>query len=140
MKLYNYFLFRLYWVFRDFVKEGHKMSLISTSIFSTIVLYFALYGIVGLIYFFKASTSINLGVDYKFWLLLFMFILWFLNYEIFIKPRKFLKKDFKKDRIGGILILFFFILLGFLMVIAGNKNREKIVEEKKATMESKIIL
>ena len=130
MKLYNYFLFRLYWAFRDFAKEGHKMSLISTSILSTVILYFTLYGIIGLVYFFKVSTFVNLGVNYKFWILSFMFILWFLNYKFFIESRKFLKKNFKKDRIGGILVSLFIILLGYLIVIVGNKNREKIANEK----------
>ena len=133
MKQYNYFLFRLYWVFRDFAKEGHKMSLISTSLASSFFLYFTIYGIMGLIYFFKVSTSVNLGANYKFWILSFMFILWFSNHYLFIKPRNFLRKDFKKDKKGGLVIIFVVFLIGLLFVIGANKNREKIVKERKKT-------
>lgn len=130
MKLYYYFLFRLYWSFRDFSKEGHKMSLISTSLASTFFLYFTLYTIMELMYFFKVSSSVNLGVNYKIWILSFMFILWFLNYYLFIKPREFLRQDFKKDKKGGVLLVLFLVLLGFLFILGGNKNREKILKEQ----------
>jgi hypothetical protein len=130
MKLYYYFLFRLYWSFREFSKEGHKMSLISTSIASTFFLYFAIYTIMGLIWFFKGSTSLNLGIKYIFWILSFMFILWVLNYYLFIKPRNFLRQDFKKDKKGGVVLILLMVLLGFLFILGANKNREKIVKEQ----------
>lgn len=115
------------------------MSLISTSIASTLFLYFTLYGIMGLIYFFKVSTFLNLGANYKFWILSFMLVLWFLNFYLFIKPRNFLRKDFKKDKKGGFLIVFIVLLIGTLNVIGGNKNREKIVEEReKVRTETKL--
>jgi len=130
MKFYYYFLFRLYWSFRDFSKEGHKMSLISTSLASTVFLYFTLYTIIGLMYFFKVSSSVNLGLNYKIWILSFMFILWILNYYLFIKPREFLRQDFKKDKKGGIVLIFLISLLVFLFILGANKNREKIAKEK----------
>jgi hypothetical protein len=130
MKFYYYFLFRLYWTFRDFSKEGHKMSLISTSLASTFFLYFTLYTIIGLIYFFEVSSSLNLGVNYKIWILSIMFILWILNYFLFIKPREFLRQDFKKDKKGGSVIISLIALLIFLFVLGANINREKIVEEQ----------
>ena len=133
MNQYYYFLFRLYWVFRDFAKEGHKMSLISTSLASTFFLYFTLYGIMGLIYFFKVSTFLNLGANYKFWILSFMLILWSFNYYLFIKPRNFLRKDFKKDKKGGFIIVFIILLIGVFFILGANKNREKIVQEKERT-------
>lgn len=130
MKFYYYFLFRLYWTFRDLSKEGHKMSLISTSLASTFFLYFTLYTIIGLIYFCEVSSSLNLGVNYKIWILSIMFILWILNYFLFIKPREFLRQDFKKDKRGGIVIILHIALLIFLFVLGANINREKIVEEQ----------
>ncbi len=133
MNQYYYFLFRLYWVFRDFAKEGHKMSLISTSLASTFFLYFTLYGIMEFIYFFKVSTSLNLGTNYKFWIVLFMLILWSFNYYLFIKPRNFLRKDFKKDKKGGFIIVFIILLIGVFFILGANKNREKIVQEKERT-------
>lgn len=136
MKLYYYFLFRIYWFFRDVVKEGHKMSLISTSLASVLFLYFIVYTIIGLVYFFKVSTYFSLGLNYKFWIVLIGLVLWLLNYYLYIKPRNFLRQDFKKDKIGGILVLFFIVLLGYLMMVGVNKNREKIIEEKKERMES----
>lgn len=127
---YYYFLFRLYWVFRDFSKDGHQMALFSTSLASTFILHFTIDVIMGLVYFFKASTSLNLGDNYAFWILSFISLLWVLNYFLFIKPKKILKKDFKKDKKGGILILFFVFMLGVLFVIGGNKNREKISKQQ----------
>ncbi|OXA87406.1 hypothetical protein [Flavobacterium hercynium] len=127
---YYYFLFRLYWVFRDFSKEGHKMALFSTSLASTFFLYFTIDIIMGLVYFFKASASIDLGENYAFWILSFMFILWVINYYLFVKPRVFLRQNFKKDKTGGILIIVFLSSLGFLMIIGGNKNREKISKQR----------
>ncbi len=138
MKTYYYFLFRIYWFFRDVVKEGHKMSLISTSIASTFFLYFTLYAIVELSYFFKVSTSVDLGLNYKFWILVIGLFLWLMNYYAFIKPRDFLRQDFKKDIKGGLICLLFLFVLGFLFLIGANKNREKIFKEReKARIESK---
>lgn len=131
MKLYYYFLFRIYWFFRDVVKEGHKMSLFSTSIMSIIILYFTLYGIVGFVYFFKVTASFNLGINYKFWIVSFAVVLWGINYYSFIKPRNFLRQDFKKDRKGGLIIIFVVLLIGILFVSGANKNREKIFQEKR---------
>lgn len=109
------------------------MSLISTSLASTFFLYFTLYGIMEFIYFFKVSTSLNLGTNYKFWIVLFMLILWSFNYYLFIKPRNFLRKDFKKDKKGGFIIVFIILLIGVFFILGANKNREKIVQEKERT-------
>jgi hypothetical protein len=138
MKTYYYFLFRIYWFFRDVVKEGHKMSLISTSIASTLFLCFTLYTSIQLSYFFKTSTSADLGLNYKFWILVIGFFLWLINYYAFIKPRIFLKKNFKKDIKGGFACLLFVSALGFLFLIGANKNRDKIFKEReKARIENK---
>ncbi|PAM92259.1 hypothetical protein B4N84_25990 [Flavobacterium sp. IR1] len=127
---YYYFLFRLYSVFRDFSKEGHKKAIFSTSIASTLFLYLNIFVVFGLIDFFKISPSVNLGDNYIFWILFFMFILWVINYYLLIKPRDFLRKGFKKDKKGGVLILFFVFMLGVLFVIGANKNREKISKQQ----------
>lgn len=134
MKTYYYFLFRIYWHFRDVVKEGHKMSLISTSLVSAFMLYFSLITISGLIDYFKTSSSADLGFNYKFWILFFLFVIWFLNYYLFVKPRDFLRKNFKKDKKGGFIIVFIILLIGILFVIGANKNREKIVKEREEKM------
>lgn len=110
------------------------MSLISTSIASILFLGFGFYTIIGFIYFFRVSTSINLGINYKFWILSIGFILWILNYYLFIKPRNFLRKDFKKDKKGGLIIIFVVLLMGVAFIIGANKNREKIVKEKEGIM------
>ncbi|WP_379804776.1 hypothetical protein [Flavobacterium ardleyense] len=105
------------------------MSLISTSLASTFFVCFTLFAIMESIYFFKVSTSVNLGANYKFWILSFTFVIWFLNYYLFIKPRNFLRRDFTKDRKGGLVIVCIVFFIGILFVIGANKNREKIVEE-----------
>ncbi len=107
------------------------MSLISTSLASTFFLYFSLYAIIGFFYFFKVSTSLNFGVNFKFWIILFMFILWFLNYYLFIKPRNFLRKNFQKDKKGGLFIVFVVLFIGILFLIGANKNRAKIAKDNK---------
>jgi hypothetical protein len=137
MKAYYYFLFRMYWFFRDSIKEGHKMSLISTSLLSTLFVYFLIVSIIGAFYYFSVEIIPSLGIYYKVVLIPAMFALWSINYYYFVKPRDFLRKDFKKDKKGGLLIFFVFLLIGILFFMGTNKNREKIFKEpEKARIES----
>lgn len=139
MKAYYYLLFRLYWFFRDSIKEGHKMSLITTSIFITMINLFIIMALFGMFYFFRIEFSPSLGKYYKVILIPSMFVLWLINYYYFIKPRNFLRKDFKKDKKGGLFIVFVFLLIGLLFVIGANKNREKIFKERgKTRIENKL--
>jgi hypothetical protein len=130
MKIYYYFLYRIYWFFRDYIKEGHKMSLISTSILSTIFLYFALYSIFLALWFFKLSIFVDFGNYYKFWILLIGMFIWVFNYYFLIKPRNFLRMNFNKDLLGAFLILLSIISLGAVFLTGANKNREKIIKQK----------
>jgi hypothetical protein len=130
MKAYNYFLFRVYWFYRDRFKEGHKMSLISTSIVATVIIFFIVIITIGSSYFLLYESTPSLGKSYKIIILCFMFTLWLLNYYFVIKPKLFLKKNFEKDKKGGYAIIGFIVLLAFSFVFIANKNREKIFKER----------
>lgn len=129
MRLYNYLLFRLYLSFRDFSKENHKKAVLLTSLASVFFLFFVIYTILGVFYFFRDSTIIDLGINYEFWIIAIGFVLWFINYTFFINPQKFLRQGFKKDKLGGVIVIFVILLIGALFVIVANKNRDKIFKE-----------
>lgn len=113
------------------------MAIISTSIVSTLFIYFFIFTVNGIVYFYKAEEDLSFGVNYKFWILLLGITIYLVNYYLFIKSEIFLKQDFKKDRKGGLVIIFIVLSIGILFVIVANKNREKIFKEReKARIES----
>ena len=99
MNIYYYFLFRLYWSFRDFSKEGHKMALISTAIFSCVFLCFAFYAFILFSYYWTDSTIPSL--DNNLIPLIFGVVIFIINYRLAVKNELFLKKSFEKGKLGG---------------------------------------
>lgn len=126
MKAYYYFLYRVYWHYRDSPKKGHERALITTSFVSSLILYVILVTIFGLLYFFQKNQAPSFLSNDKLKTIFIMLIIYVINYFLFIKPMRFLKQNLRKDKKGGFLILLFFIILGFLFVIEANKNRDKI--------------
>lgn len=124
MKVYNYLLFRLYWSFRDFSKEGHKMALISTAASSSLFLGFILY--VFVLYAYYWTDDYVPRLSNKFLILIFAVVIFIANYYLVIKKELFLKQSFKKGKLGGFLVVMSFFFLGLLFVIGANKNREKL--------------
>ena len=137
MKAYNYFLFRVYWFYRDQFKEGHKMALISTSIVSAVIMFFMIIFIVGGVYFFGDKSVPSLGKIYKIVIISSMSTLWALNYYLLIKPRHFLRENFVKDKQGGYVVLLFLIIILSLLIVIVNRNANKISKEReKARIEN----
>lgn len=126
MKAYYYFLYRVYWHYRDSPKKGHERALITTSFISSLILYVILITIFGFLYFFQENQAPSFLSNDKLKTIFIMLIIYVINYFLFIKPMRFLKKNFRKDKKGGFLIILFFIILGFLFLIGANKNRDKI--------------
>lgn len=116
----------MYWHFRDSPKKGHERALITTSFVSSLILYVILVTIFGLLYFFSKDQVPSFSSNNKLETVLIMLIIHVINYFLFIKPMRFLKQDFKKDKKGGFLVILFIIILGFLFVIGANKNRDKV--------------
>lgn len=52
-----------------------------------------------------------------------------LNYILFVRSKKILKYNFKEDKTGGYLIFIIFILIFIVLLIIGQKNRDRIVQE-----------
>jgi Na+/proline symporter len=128
MKAYYYFLYRVYWHYRDSKKsvQGHKSALTSTSLVSSLVLFVILITIFGFLYFFQKNQAPSFSSNDNLKTVLIMLIIHVINYFLFIKPQNFLRKDFRKDKKGGFLVILFIIIVAFLFVIVANRNRDKI--------------
>lgn len=136
MKYYNYFLFRLYWSFRNLSKDNHKEAKSKTAGMSCIFLGFTFFSLIGIANYFNVNPDPSLKNKYL--LLPFIAIIYFVNYFFFIKKEKFLNQNFVKDKRGGVIIVLYIVLLAITFIIVANKNRDKIavrdrlIEEKSA--------
>jgi UDP-N-acetylmuramyl pentapeptide phosphotransferase/UDP-N-acetylglucosamine-1-phosphate transferase len=128
MEYYYYFLFRLYWSFRNLSKDNHKEAKSKTSGMSCIFLCFTLFSLIGLVNYFNINPIPSLKSKYL--LLPFIVIIYIINYFFFIKKEKFLNQNFTKDKKGGFLIVLYIILLVITFIIGANKNHEKISRER----------
>jgi hypothetical protein len=54
-----------------------------------------------------------------------------LNYLFFVKTKNFLKYNFSKSKIGKIIIILYFILIGILFFYIVDLHSEKIFKERK---------
>lgn len=127
MKAYYYFLFRIYRYYKDKQNENELQAIFSVITVSTLIASLT-------IFFFHGSLN-YLGIlpmySNKFYMILFMIIVGFINYYFFIRDKNFLNYDFQKDKKGGVYIILYIILLGILLFVLSNINREKIFEERK---------
>ncbi|NQX41293.1 hypothetical protein HQN84_20755 [Pedobacter steynii] len=67
----------------------------------------------------------------KYYVLVPVGIIWILNYFAFVKRKRFLEYNFKKDLRGGMLIILYIFITAVLLVIVADKNRKKIADQKR---------
>jgi hypothetical protein len=106
-----------------FYKRYEKTNLtITTSIISSLVLALNIMSLIFILNYFDLIPNFpNIAV-----VALFMFIIWFINYNTFVKNEKFLNFEFKKDKKGGYIVVIVFVITAFLSIYIGNLNRNKI--------------
>ncbi|MDN3672411.1 hypothetical protein QWY99_04990 [Flavobacterium branchiarum] len=83
------------------------------------------------LYFLLDYLNLAIEITNKFYIVIFMVLVWFLNYFYIIKKEDFLKYDFQKDKRGGFIIVVFIALTVLLFVLVANLNRDKIFNERK---------
>lgn len=130
MKGYYYFLYRIYWFYKDKQNETDGQALFSVTAISTLVL------VVNLI---SIYTSANYWgflpeVTNKFFMILFMVVIGCVNHYLFVSDERFLNYNFQKDRKGGFLIIAFIISTFLIVFIVGKFNRERIFKEGKGVI------
>jgi O-antigen/teichoic acid export membrane protein len=124
MKYYNYLLFRLHSALNE---PGKKYDLRSINFLltntSTFILWMFGYTILLCINCFF-NNLINFLMPTNWHILIYYIILALLNYYLFIKAKKFLKYNFKRDIKGGVLatIAVIIIFLSFILMTLINRD------------------
>ncbi len=127
--MYNYYL--------EKGKEEDWVAISRILLVSTLLIYLSLYTAFAYVdfYFVKFLNKIVTG---KLSVIIIMATIGFLNYWLFIRPKKFLNYNFKPDKKGGYTIIGFIVFLALMFVLIANKNREKIFKEReKARIENR---
>jgi hypothetical protein len=58
-----------------------------------------------------------------------------INHLLFVKPKKFLKYNFRRGWAGGIAVTAYVILTFSIFLVIGNTHRDKVYPERKKVME-----
>ena len=119
--MYQYFLFRIYHFYTHVFKEK-QIPVFYVGAISSLIVGFS----VMLIYGFFELAGYVPPIESSLGIILFAFTLWILNYYLFIKEEKFLKKNFKNDKIGGALIVIYIIALITLLIVLGKLHRSEL--------------
>ncbi|MGJ1438717.1 MULTISPECIES: hypothetical protein [Sphingobacterium] len=127
MKIYNYLLFRIYRFYTDVMKEK-EIPLVYVTTVSTLFIGFNLYTISSYLVF---KDIIHEVISSKSRVIVFMVIVLCLNYILFIKGKRFLNYNFKKDFRGGISIIFYMLFTAIISIWVANLNRAKIFEQRR---------
>lgn len=127
MKIYNYLLFRIYRFYTDVMKEK-EIPLVYVTTVSTLFIGFNLYTISSYLVF---KDIIHEVISSKSRVIVFMVIVLCLNYILFIKGKRFLNYNFKKDFKGGISIIFYMLFTAIMSIWVANLNRAKIFEQRR---------
>ncbi|MNK03811.1 hypothetical protein D3C87_216640 [compost metagenome] len=127
MKIYNYLLFRIYRFYTDVMKEK-EIPLVYVTTVSTLFIGFNLYTISSYLVF---KDIIHEVISSKSRVIVFMVIVLCLNYIFFIKGKRFLNYNFKKDFKGGISIIFYMLFTAIMFIWVANLNRAKIFEQRR---------
>jgi hypothetical protein len=130
MKRYYYFLYRIYWFYKDKQNETEGQALFSATAVSTVILSFLIFSFYGIAnylglkpFFTEKSTTI-----------IFVIFVGFVNYFFFIRGKKFLNFNFEKDVRGGFLIVLFLFFVATFFLIVANLNRTRIFKEGKGVI------
>lgn len=107
MKIYNYFLFRTYYFFKDTLREK-DLLIFSTTLTSSLMIYLIILTI-GIFLHTKDLVNI-LGFDKMKIIGILIFISLF-NYLLFIKRGRFLNSGFRKGVAGGWCIAIILLLI-----------------------------
>jgi amino acid transporter len=126
MKAYYYFLFRIYRLYKDKNKESDSQALFSATAVSTTIISINLFSLYGIADYFDVVTAL----ENKYYAMFIMVIIGCINHYFFVREKKFLNYDFRKDRKGGYLIVLYIILSALFAFTEGQYNREKIFHER----------
>ena len=111
--------------YKDTIKEKSNYTL-SASFVSTVLISINLMSV----YFLLEYLDLLPFIPSKYYIAVFMIILWIINYYGIVRKEEFLKFNFRKDKKGGILIILFMIATAVLFISIANLNREKIFNSK----------
>ncbi|MFC0262376.1 hypothetical protein [Fontibacter flavus] len=125
MKVYYYFLFRIYRLYKDKNKETDSQALFSATAVSTTTLSINVFSFYGVLDYFDLVPTL----ENKYITILIMLIFGWINHYFFVRERKFLNYGFQKDKKGGFLIVAYLILSVFFAVTEAQFNRKKIFKE-----------
>lgn len=124
IKPYHYLLFRIYRFYVDIMKEK-DVPLIYVSAISSILIYINFLTFLPSLEF--LSIDINYYISNKIFVLFSLLFLWITNYLFFVRPKKFLKLNFKKDKTGGFLVLIYIILTAISFILIAKYHRSIIL-------------
>lgn len=133
MKVYQYLLFRIYMFYKDTIKEKANFSL-SASLVTTVLISINLMTI----YFLLDYLDIIVQILNKFYVVIFMTLVWMINYYGIVRKEKFLTYSFQKDKRGGFMVVGVIILTAFLAILVCNLNREKIFKGRNSHKQTSI--
>jgi hypothetical protein len=111
--------------YKETIKEKANFSL-SASFVTTVLISVNLISI----YFLFFYLNMLVEIPNKFYIIIFMVLLWIFNYFFIIKKEKFLNYNFQKDKKGGYVIVIYIILTAVFAIMIANKNRERIFKER----------
>jgi len=105
-----------------------EIPLVYVTTVSTLFIGFNLYTISSYLVF---KDIIHEVISSKSRVIVFMVIVLCLNYILFIKGKRFLNYNFKKDFRGGISIIFYMLFTAIISIWVANLNRAKIFEQRR---------
>ncbi|WP_333886246.1 hypothetical protein [Sphingobacterium siyangense] len=104
------------------------IPLVYVTTVSSLFIYLNLFTIYGYLLY---RDLIDEMISGKFQVIVFMVIVLCLNYILFIKGKRFLNYNFKKDFRGGISIIFYMLFTAIISIWVANLNRAKIFEQRR---------
>lgn len=130
MRIYYYLLYRIYQPLLIGYGSNKKTVNYLLTTTSTLFVYFTFVVILSFLdfYFFKIYDKILPNTTS---VVVSAIIIGFFNYWFFIRKKKILDYNFTQDKKGGYLLFLYILFIGVLAVHFANKNREKIIKEKK---------
>lgn len=111
--------------YKDTIKEKSNFSL-SASFVTTVFISINLMSI----YFLLDYLDIVVQIPNKFYIVIFMVLIWIFNYFFIVKKEDFLNHNFQKDRTGGFIIIGYIILTALFFIVVANLNRSKVFNQK----------